>query len=219
MTPIRVLLVDDHPIVRDGLKMLLTMNEDIAVVGEANNGVEALRLAQNACPDVAILDIGMPEMNGIECAEKMHLLCPQTAIIMLSIHGTSEYVIRAVHAGAKAYLLKDSLSREIIRAIRAVHDGQYIVSRKLAERLMELDLDAADLVTSKSPLATLSPQEQRVLQYVVEGMTSAEIADVLFLSAKTVETYRSRIMTKLGIENLPELVKFAILHGITSLDI
>ncbi len=219
MTDIRILLVDDHPIVRDGLKVLLEMHSDLRVIGEASNGREALQLAQKLCPDVAILDIGMPEMNGIDCAIEIHQLCPQTEIIMLSIHGTSEYIIRSIQAGAKGYLLKDTLSTEILRAIQTVHAGQYIVSKKIAATLTAMDLDINHVSTSKSPLLQLSPQEQRVLQHVVEGLTSVEIADLLFLSPKTVETYRSRIMTKLGVENITELVKFAIIHGVTSLDI
>jgi DNA-binding NarL/FixJ family response regulator len=218
MSSIRVLLADDHPIVRDGLKMLLNMQPDIVVVAEASNGSEALALAQHECPHVALLDIGMPEMNGIDCAAQMRDVCPHTHVIMLSIHGTSEYIINAVQAGARGYLLKDSLSREIIRAIHVVNTGGYIVSKKIADTLnvLEMDLNAAS--TTKSPLARLAQQERRVLQHVVEGMSSAEIAEHLYLSPKTVETYRSRIMSKLGVDNITELVKFAILHGVTSLD-
>jgi DNA-binding NarL/FixJ family response regulator len=219
MTPIRVLLADDHPIVRDGLKLLLGMQPDIQVIAEAGDGRAALALAQQTCPDVAILDVGMPEMNGIDCAAELKQVCPHTHIIMLSIHGTSEYIVRALHVGAKGYLLKDSLSREIVRAIRAVQQGSYVISQKIAARLTELELDVNDMARARSPLDALAPQERRVLQAVVEGHTSAEIAELLYLSPKTVETYRSRIMTKLGVENLPELVKFAIVHGITSLDI
>lgn len=219
MNVTRVLLADDHPIVRDGLKMLLTMQGNMAVVAEANDGREALALAIETSPDVAILDIGMPEMNGIDCAAELQQACPQTRVIMLSIHGTSEYVIRAIQAGARGYLLKDALSREIVRAIHSVQAGQYIVSQKIAATLTALDMDIDSAATYRSPIARLAPQERRVLQHVVEGLTSAEIADLLALSPKTVETYRSRIMHKLGVDNLPELVKFAIVHGITSLDI
>ncbi len=216
---IRVLLADDHPIVRDGLKMLLNMQADISVVGEAANGQEAIQLAQQIRPDVAILDIGMPEINGIDCAREMLRQCPQTQVIMLSIHGTSEYIIRSIQAGAKGYLLKDSLSKEIVRAIQTVYTGQYIVSSKIAATLSALEVDITNIPAIKSPLSQLAPQEQRVLQHVVEGLTSAEIAETMFLSPKTVETYRSRIMTKLGVHNITELVKFAILHGVTSLDL
>lgn len=216
---IRILLADDHPIVRDGLKLLLHMQPDMLVVAEAGNGREALEQAHHQCPDVAVLDIGMPEINGIDCAAELHRLCPYTQIIMLSIHGTSEYVIRSIQAGAKGYLLKDALSREIVRAIRTVCEGQYIVSKKIAATLTALEVEIAEVDKVPSPLSRLAPQEQRVLQHVVEGMTSAEIAELLFLSPKTVETYRSRIMTKLGVENIAELVKFAIIHGVTSLDV
>lgn len=215
---IDILVADDHPIVRDGLKLLLETQADMRVTAEAGNGREALDRARKTCPDVAVLDIGMPEMNGIDCAAELHLVCPGTQIIMLSIHGTSEYIIRSFKAGAKGYLLKDALSKEIVRAIRVVREGQYIVSRKIAATLNMLEMGIDDASNAKSPLSRLAPQEQRILQYVVEGMTSAEIAQTLFLSPKTIETYRSRIMTKLGVENITELVKFAIIHGITSLD-
>lgn len=218
MTTVSILLADDHPIVRDGLKMLLNMQPGLTVIAEAGNGLEALELAQQRCPDIAILDIGMPMMNGIDCAAALHTLCPQIEIIMLSIHGTSEYIARSIRAGAKGYLLKDSLSREIVRAIETVKNGQYIVSEKIARTLTDLELSLSDLSTTKSPLARLAPRERHVLQYVVEGRTSAEIAELLALSPKTVETYRSRIMSKLGVDNIAELVKFAIIHGITSLD-
>lgn len=215
---IRIILADDHPVVRDGLKLLLELQPNLQVIGEAHNGREVLKLAAAACPDVAVLDIGMPEMNGIDCAAELRRQCPKTKIIMLSIHGTSEYIIRAIQAGANGYLLKDSLGVEIVRAIHAVLDGHYIVSAKIAQTLTALEMDIDDASKVKSPLAALAPQEKRVLQHVVEGMTSSEIADVLALSPKTVETYRSRIMSKLGVENLTELVKFAIIHGVTSLD-
>jgi DNA-binding NarL/FixJ family response regulator len=219
----RILIADDHPIVRDGLKMLLNMQPNIEVIAVAANGREALVHAHELCPHVAILDIGMPEMNGIDCAAELHSKCPETRIIMLSIHGTSEYIIRSIQAGARGYLLKDSLSKEIVRAIQVVLDNQYIVSKKIAATLTALNVDINELNSdtnnvSASPLSRLAPQEQRVLQHVVEGLTSVEIADLLSLSPKTVETYRSRIMTKLGVENIPELVKFAIVHGVTSLD-
>lgn len=215
----QILIADDHPVVRDGLKMLLNMQPDLNVIAEAEDGVTALQQAQATCPDVAILDIGMPRMNGLDCAAEMGVLCPQTRIIMLSIHGTSEYVIRAMHVGARGYLLKDSLSQEIIRAIHRVQAGQVIVSHKIAMTLNNLDLTLRDAAGAQSPLSRLTPQERRVLQGVVEGMTSAEIAEQLALSPKTVETYRSRIMSKLGVSNLAELVRFAIIHGITPLDL
>jgi len=218
MTDLTILLADDHPIVRDGLKVLLDIQPGMSVVAEAENGKEVLASAQTQCLDIAILDIGMPEMNGIDCAAELHRRCPQTQIIMLSIHGTSEYIIRSIKAGARGYLLKDSLSKEIVRAIHTVHEGQYIVSKKIAATLSALEVDLEEAAEVTSPLARLAPQEQRVLQHVVEGLTSAEIAEILFLSPKTVETYRSRIMGKLGVENITELVKFAIIHGVTSLD-
>jgi DNA-binding NarL/FixJ family response regulator len=215
---IRVVLADDHPIVRDGLKLLFEYHPDIELVAEAGDGAEVLQILQKHCVDIAILDIGMPVMNGIDCAVEIKKICPYTQIIMLSIHGTSEYVVRAIQAGATGYLLKDSLGKEIIRAIHTVLDGQYILSKKIAEKLLLLDVDVHTISRERSPLANLSTQEQKVLQYVVAGLSSSEIAGILYLSQKTVETYRSRLMTKLGVENMTELIKFAIIHGLIYLD-
>jgi len=211
---ISVLLADDHALVRDGLKMLLESQPDVRVVGAVANGREAVELATRLRPDVAVLDISMPEVNGIEAARRIRAASPQTRIIMLSMHDNAEHVYQALEAGASGYLLKDSAGAEAAVAVRAVHAGR----RYLAERISELVIsgylreDRAD-----SPLESLSQRERRILQLIVDGQSNAEAARLLNLSVKTVETYRSRMMQKLGLKSVPELIKFAISHGLTQL--
>jgi len=212
---IRVLLADDHAVVRDGLRVLLEAQSDIDVVGDAANGREAVRLARNLHPDVAVMDIAMPELNGIEATAQLHDACPLTQVLILSMHSTTEHIFRALQAGARGYLLKDSAGSEVVDAVRAVHTGQRYLSHKIAAAVID------DYIAERhrlSPLESLSRRERQILQLVAEGKSSAEIAAMLFLSPKTVDTYRSRMMHKLGISELPSLVKFAIQHGVTKLD-
>jgi DNA-binding NarL/FixJ family response regulator len=212
---IRVLLADDFPVVRDGLRVLLEAQRDIEVVGEAANGSEALRQARQLHPDLVIMDLAMPEMNGIEATLQMHDACPSTRVLVLSMHSTSEHIFRALQAGAKGYLLKDSAGAEVVDAVRAVHAGRRYLSQKIAAAALDDYIAGRQPV---SPLEKLSRRERQILQQVVEGKSSAEIGKTLFLSPKTVDTYRSRMMHKLGIGDLPGLVRFAIQHGVTQLD-
>jgi DNA-binding NarL/FixJ family response regulator len=206
-----VLLADDHAVVRDGLRLILETQPDIKVVGTASDGREAIHLAQTLEPDLVILDISMPELNGIEAAHRIYeSSC--TRIIMLSMHSSSEYVCRSFQAGALGYVLKDEAATELVSAIRAVNNGQRYLSHKLAQSLGE---DYINQHQMQSPLESLSNREREVLQLTVEGKTSAEISVILELSAKTIETYRSRLMNKLGLHDIPSLVKFAIQHGLT----
>lgn len=215
---ITVLLADDYAIIRDGLRAILEAAQDIRVIADAADGREAVRLAQQQCPDVVVMDIAMPELNGIEATRQIAELCPNARVIVLSIHASNEYVYRALKAGAQGYLLKESAGNEVIEAIRAVQAGHRYLNHKITDIVIDGYLHQSEAVRSGSPLDVLSPREQEVLQLVVEGKTSAEIADVLSLSQSTVETYRSRIMNKLGIRDLPSLVKFAIQHGVTPLE-
>jgi RNA polymerase sigma factor (sigma-70 family) len=215
---ITVFLADDHAVVRDGLRFLLEAEHDIKVVGDAANGRETVRQVARLCPDVVIMDIAMPELNGIEAARKIGQVCPSTQVIMLSVHSTTEHVFQALQAGARGYLLKESAGIEVVNAVRAVHADRRYLSQKISDRLVDDYVRQRQATEAKSPLARLSPREREVLQLVVEGKSSAEIADILSLSLKTVETYRSRLMRKLGISDLPGLVKFAIQHGLTPLE-
>jgi len=212
---IRVLLADDHAVVRDGLRALLEAQPGIEVVGDAANGHEALRQARQLHPDVVVMDIAMPEMNGIEAMEQMHDALPAMQVLILSMHSSTEHIFRALQAGARGYLLKDSAGSEVVEAVRAVHAGRRYLSHKIAAAVLD------DYIAERrqvSPLESLSRRERQILQLVVEGKSSAEIGTLLFLSPKTVDTYRSRMMGKLDIADLPSLVKFAIQHGVTRLE-
>lgn len=208
---IRVLLADDHTMMRDGLQALLQTAADIEVVGSVGNGRDAITMAITLKPDVVIMDVTMPEMNGIEAANLMHEKHPQIRIIMLSMHSSSEHVYRALRAGAAGYLLKESAGEEIISAVHAVHAGRTFMSTALET----LERRSTSRTGYAGPLASLSTRERQVLQLVVEGRSSAEIATLVHLSPKSVDTYRSRMMKKLGITDVTGLVKFAIQHGLT----
>jgi len=206
---IRVLLADDHAMVREGLGALLAATGGISIVGQVGDGREALRRVEELRPDVVIMDIAMPELNGIEAAAMIRSRCPGTRIVILSMHSSTEHIYRAFAAGATGYVLKSSAGAEVIHAVQTVQAGRRYLSPALQEAYESAGAARA------SPLDRLSAREREVLQLVVEGKSSAEIADVVHLSRKTVETYRSRIMKKLGVGDVPALVKFALLRGIT----
>lgn len=209
---LRVVLADDHTIVREGLAALLGRSPGIEVVGTANTGLEAVRAARTLAPDVLVTDISMPDLNGIEATRAIRERDERVAIVVLSMHSSSEHVARAFAAGANGYVLKDAASEEIVAAVRTVASGGRYLSQELE------DAPATPGTSSSSPLASLSARERQVLQLVVEGRSSAQIALQIHLSPKTVETYRSRLMKKLGVTDLPALVKFAVQHGVTALD-
>lgn len=208
MKPIRVLLADDHALLREGLRALLSSMDDIEVIAEVANGREAVRRALELAPEVVLMDIGMPDMNGVEATALLLAKLPGVRVIALSMHGDAEHVQRALQAGAAGYLLKESAAAEVVAAVRAVHAGRRYLSIAVMPH-------ARRRAGTNTPLASLSARERHVLQLVVEGRTSAEIGAALHLSRKTVDTYRSRLMRKLGVDDLPALVKFAIQHGIT----
>jgi len=215
---ITVFLADDHAVVRDGLQALLEAQTDLKVVGDAAAGRDAVRRVAQLCPDVAILDIAMPELNGIEAARQIREVCPATQVIILSMYGTTGHISQALQAGVRGYLLKAAAGSEVVSAVRAVQAGHRYLSQAILDRVIDDYLDQHEVGEAKGPLARLTPREHEILQLVVEGKTSAEIADILSLSPKTVETYRSHLMQKLGISDVPGLVKFAIRYGLTSLE-
>jgi DNA-binding NarL/FixJ family response regulator len=215
---ISVYIADDHAIVRDGLRILLDEQPDIEVVGDAADGRETVRQVTELTPDVVIMDINMPELNGIEATRQIMENCPSTRVVILSMFATQEHIFRALQAGARGYLLKESAGIEVVNAVRQVMLGHRYLSQKISEDVIDDYVRLRDQAMDEDPLSRLSPREREVLQLVVEGKSSAEIAEALFLSPKTVETYRSRLMQKLEIHDIPGLVKFAIQHGLTSLD-
>jgi DNA-binding NarL/FixJ family response regulator len=205
---IRVLIADDHAIVREGFRALIDQQADMQVVGEAENGRKAVLLAKRLLPDVIIMDVSMPDLNGIDATKILMQKAPHIKVIILSVHSDSEHVYRAFQAGASGYLLKESAGAEVLAAVRAAKQDRRYVSPKIADALA-LRRDP------RSPFESLSAREREVLQLTVAGATSAAIAEKLNLSPKTVDTYRSRVMEKLGAQNLPELVRMAIKHGLT----
>jgi DNA-binding NarL/FixJ family response regulator len=208
---IRVLLVDDHAIVRDGLRFLLEAHGDFEVVGGAANGRDAVRAARELQPDVVIMDLARPELNGTEATQQIHDACPATQVLVLSMHSTAEHIYRAFQAGAQGYLLKESAGPELLAAVRTVHAGRRYLSQKIAETMVD---DYIRERHAASPLDSLSARERQILQSIAEGKSSAETARALSLSPKTVETYRSRMMKKLGLDDFAALVRFAIQHGL-----
>jgi DNA-binding NarL/FixJ family response regulator len=212
--PITVFLADDHALLREGLASLLAAQPDFRVVGTAAEGRAAVRQVVQLQPEVVILDIAMPQMNGIEAAREIRERAPRAKVIMLSMHSSAEHVFHAFEAGALAYVLKESAAKDIIGAVRAVHLGRRYLSPALNETMAEVLSHGA----TDSPLSRLSGRERQVLQLVAEGRSSAQIAALVHLSPKSVDTYRSRVMQKLQIGDVAGLVKFAIQHGVTSLD-
>ena len=212
---IRVFIADDHAIIRDGLRALLEARDDMEVVGSAGDGRQAVTDVDELRPDVVIMDISMPGRNGIEATALLKASTPSARVIILSMHATTEHVFHALQAGARGYLLKNTAGAELVEAVRAVHAGKRYFSQKIADLLVD---DYVREGRSASPIEALTGREREILQLIAEGHTSAEVGRMLSLSPKTVETYRSRLMQKIGVEDIVGLVKFAILHGLTSID-
>ena len=213
---IKILLVDDHAVIRDGLRMIIGSETDMVVVGEAPDGRDALALLEELDPDVIVMDIAMPKLNGIEATRLIRQRAPAVKVVILSMHHTQEHLFQALRAGAQGYLLKESAGNEVVTAIRCVSTGKNYFGTGV--EVPQEYLLAGDDLPPKSPLDTLSRREREILQHVVEGKTSLEISRLIGLSTKSVETYRSRLMLKLRINNIPTLVKFALNHGITTTD-
>lgn len=213
---IRVLLADDHVLIRAGLRMVVDAQPDLTVVGEAGDGREAVAMAESLKPDVVVMDIGMPTLNGIEAAHQVREKLPNVQIVMLSMHADEGYVLRALKAGAKAYLLKDSAEPDLARAIRAAADGKSFFSPAVGRVLLEDYVRKLQRTGGEDSYDLLSPREREVLQLVAEGKSSKEIANLLNLSVYTVETHRARVMQKLNLRGIPELILYAVRKGIIS---
>jgi DNA-binding NarL/FixJ family response regulator len=224
MNPIRVLLAEDHNVVREGLRLLLDAQPDIRVIGEATNGRQAVALARESCPDVAVLDISMPDLDGLQAASLIRAECPRTQALILTMHESDAYFFRAVEAGAAGYLLKKAASEDLICAVRAVAQGEAFfypsMARKLLESYLKHDSTPRSSGHRSAPPAgssgndELSDREREVMFLLVGGLSNQEIAEKLVVSASTVQTHRAHILQKLGLETTIDLVRYAIRHGL-----
>jgi DNA-binding NarL/FixJ family response regulator len=215
VAPTKVLVVDDHGIVRDGLSVLLNATSEMQVVGAAADGKAAVREAEKLKPDVIVMDLALPELSGIDATLLILAAQPRIRIVVLSASDTSEHVFRALRAGARGYVLKESAGTEIVQAVAAVSKGH----RYLSARLTGVLIDGMMLgdQTSASPIESLSPREREVLHLTVTGASSADIGARLSLSSKTIDTYRSRVMGKLGVTDLAGMIRFAVAHELAPL--
>ena len=213
---VRILIADDHKILREGLKSLLEKQPEFAVVAEAQDGLSAISEAKKHKPDIAILDIGMPDLNGIEVTRRIRSEMAETRVIALSMHADRRFVMGILEAGANGYLLKDSAFAELITAVTAVAKGKMYLSPLIAETVVKNSLEKLDRKEEGSSVL-LSGREREVLQMIAEGKSTKEIALKLFVSTKTVETHRKQIMDKLNIRTVAGLTKYAIREGLTSL--
>jgi two-component system, NarL family, nitrate/nitrite response regulator NarL len=214
---ITLLLVDDHPLVREGLRSCLVQQKTFDIVGEAIDGQEALREAKSLLPEIILLDINMPGMNGLETARLLKKTVPKSKILILTMHDSKEYISRMVSTGVQGYVLKDSSPSELIAAIEAVHRGEKYFSQKISQTMVN---DYAKIVRSKGKKGSveLSRRESEVLALIAEGMGNKEIAGRLFVSVRTVETHRERIIRKLDIHTIAGLTRYALTKGIVKLE-
>ena len=216
MTPVRVLLADDHGIVRRGLHYLLERSPGFEVIGEAGDGREAVRLAEELNPDVIVMDIAMPNLNGIDATAQIVRRRPETGVIILSMHSDETYLVRALSAGAKGYLLKDSAEADLIRAVQAVSQGRPFFSPAIAQTLLEDYMRRLQQQNLKDSYDLLTDREKEVLQLLAEGKSNKEVASLLSLSLYTVETHRSNLMQKLNLHSTAEIVLYAVRKKIIS---
>jgi DNA-binding NarL/FixJ family response regulator len=212
---IRVLIADDHAVVADGLRHLLEARGDIEVVDSVRSGREAISRTMELNPHVVLMDSTMPDLNGIEATRIIRERCPRSRVLILSVHSDPLHVVRALRAGAAGYVPKSSAGSDVVDAIRAVHRGKRYLQPSMADAVLGQLVEPEQ---TDDPVACLSSRERQVLQLLTEGKSVADIALALSLSPRTVETYRARMMEKLGMHDVPSLVKFAILHHLTALE-
>ena len=216
MGALRILLADDHTVVRDGLRALLEREADMKVVAEAADGQESVRLAEAEVPDVVVMDLAMPHMNGMEATRRILSANPRVGVVILSMHQDESYVLGSLKAGAKGYLLKDSMRNEVLQAIRAVYQGRSFLTRKVARILHEDYVSQLEQRGLEDRYDLLSDREREVLQLIAEGRSNKEVANLLNISLTTVETHRAHVLQKLGIHTVAELILYAVRKGIIS---
>jgi len=214
---LRLILADDHKMFRDGLRPLLERQRDLIVVGEAADGRTLLSQVETLRPDLVVLDVSMPGLNGVEAARRIRELDPGIRIVMLSMHADRRFVVESLKAGATGYLLKDDAFEDLIRAIPRVMAGQVVLAERISEQVVQ-EYVASARREEDSPFGRLTPREREVLQLIAEGRSTKEVAAAQSVSVKTVETQRRQIMEKLGLHSVAELTKYAIREGLTSLD-
>ena len=214
MNPVSILLADDHTVMRNGLRLLLERQPHLEVIGEAADGRQAVALSESANPDVVVMDIAMPNLNGIEATRQIVNRNPRTAIAILSMHSDESYVIRALKAGARAYLLKDSAEADLLAAVRALTEGKSFFSPAISKILVEDYMRQLESRGAEDTYELLTTREREILQLLAEGRTNKEVANMLNLSLYTVETHRTHILQKLNLHSVPELILYAVRKGI-----
>jgi DNA-binding NarL/FixJ family response regulator len=213
---IRILLADDHAVMRSGLRALLSQKQDFQVVGEASDGREAVNLVDSLVPDVVVMDLTMPNLNGTEASRQITGKYPNIAIVILSMHSDEAYVLRALKAGARGYLLKESAESDLVSAIHAVHQGKAFFSPAVSKVLVQDYVRQLQDKDIEDSYELLTARERELLQLIAEGKSNKEIANLLNLSVYTVETHRGNIMVKLGLHTVPELILYAVRKGVIS---
>ena len=216
MRKIRILLADDHTLIRRGLRLVIEQQPDLVVVGEAEDGRQAVALAASLKPDVAVLDIGMPNLNGIEAAKQISEGESGAAVVILSMYSDETYILRALKSGARGYLLKDSAESDLVHSIRSVAEQKSFFSPTVSRVLLEDYVRKLQRTGGESSYDLLTPREREVLQLIAEGKSNKEVADMLNLSVYTVETHRGNLMEKLNLKGVPELILYAVRKGIIS---
>ncbi len=215
MDKIKVLLVDDHAIMRDGIRALLSLDDDIELVGEAGEGKEAIEKARQLLPDIIVMDIAMPGMDGLEATRRIMKEVPKAKVLILSQHNDKEFILSSIKAGSAGYIPKRALGSELVSAIRALYRGESFLYPSAAAALIR---DYREQAQTADSYDLLTPREREILKLIAEGHTSREIADMLFISLKTVMGHRTKIIEKLGLRNRTELIKYAMRKGLLSLE-
>ncbi len=216
MSPIRILVADDHGVVRKGLRLILERHDGFEVIGEAADGREAIRLAEKLAPDIVIIDVGMPQLNGIDATAQILHRDPKLGIIILSMHSDEGYIVRALSAGAKGYLLKESAEEDLVQAVRIVAQGRPFFSPKITQTLLDDYVRQLRQKGLQDSYDLLTDREKEVLQLIAEGKSNKEVAAILDLSVYTVETHRTNLMQKLNLHNTAEIVLYAVRKKIIS---
>lgn len=214
---ISIVLADNHPILLQGLRTVLDMEKDLVVIGDAGNGLETVKLVRDLIPDILVMDLIMPVLNGLEAAFQINKLSIKTNIVIFSMYDDDEYVLQAMRNGALGYVLKDSSIDELLEAVRQAAVGERYLSLPLSERLVNLYIENIDTIT-QNPYELLTGREREVLQMVAEGRSNAEMANVLSISRRTIETHRANMMRKLGLKNKTDIIHYAVKHRILPID-